>query len=465
MRTLVSVSPIAVACALAAVAASSLGALADCTEVNGGAFDRTAHTPPGSGVLDTSTGFSPGDTITFVVSGLTGSSFELINGELNTALLIEPLSSTSATVSYTVTGSNADTTLNTYMLVQAIPYEITIAATCVAGSGGGAALDDVVRSFLTARMDGILMSEPAATSLRNRSQGDISQVQFVPGSAGLAFAQSFAGIGLPPSKLMAYGAGEGSPDLFIGEPRSRFDFWIDGRYAALASDGPSNGEIGVLSLGGDYRVSENMILGMMGQVDWARSEATDLSSSAEGTGWMIGPYLSARFNQGVVLDLRAAWGQSSNHASTGDVTGDFGTSRWLVKGTLSGNWTHGAWRLSPSGELAYMSENASDFVDSDDVLVSGQNVALGRFQFGPEIAYRLNAASGTFIEPFAAVKGVWDFHTADGSGDRLRGRLMGGLNVVTTGGLHLRGMASWDGIGATGKSGYTVQGSIRLPLQ
>ncbi len=42
---------------------------------------------------------------------------------------------------------------------------------------------------------------------------------------------------------------------------------------------------------------------------------------------------------------------------------------------------------------------------------------------------------------------------------------MGGLNVVTTGGLHLRGMASWDGIGATGKSGYTVQGSIRLPLQ
>ena len=101
-----------------------------CDGVNAGVFNRTNYTPPGSGVLNTQTGFDIGDTINFTVSGLPGSSFQLINGALNTALLIQALSNTPASLSYTVTGGNSDTTLNTYMLVQAIPYEISITATC-----------------------------------------------------------------------------------------------------------------------------------------------------------------------------------------------------------------------------------------------------------------------------------------------------------------------------------------------
>ena len=37
-----------------------------------------------------------------------------------------------------------------------------------------------------------------------------------------------------------------------------------------------------------------------------------LASNVDGNGWMIGPYLSARIHDNIYLDLRAAWGRSSN---------------------------------------------------------------------------------------------------------------------------------------------------------
>ena len=100
------------ALATIAVLVASSEARANCADVNGGAFNRTAHTPAGSGVLNTSSGFAVGDTLTFTVSGLTGSSFQLINGALNTALLTQALSAGSATLSYTVTGNNSDNALH-----------------------------------------------------------------------------------------------------------------------------------------------------------------------------------------------------------------------------------------------------------------------------------------------------------------------------------------------------------------
>jgi hypothetical protein len=43
-------------------------------------------------------------------------------------------------------------------------------------------------------------------------------------------------------------------------------------------------------------------------------------------------------------------------------------------------------------------------------------------------------------------------------------RLEGGLNVMTVGGTYVRGSASWDGVGASDYSGYTLQGTLNVPL-
>ena len=177
-------------------------------------------------------------------------------------------------------------------------------------------------------------------------------------------------------------------------------------------------------------------------------------------------------HENIYFDLRAAWGRSTNDLTLDTVTGGFDTSRWLVKGTLSGNWVQDAWRFTPSAELAYVTENEDAFTNSAGTFVPGQDVSLGRLQFGPEVGYRLAHTADTFIEPFAAIKGVWDFDNpnvaiidgfAVGPGD-FWGRLEGGLNVVTTDGWLVRGLASWDGVGSSDYSGYTLQGIVNVPL-
>ena len=145
-----------------------------CDGVNAGVFNRTNYTPPGSGILNTQAGFEVGDTINFKVSGLTGSSFELINGELNTALLAQPLSNTLTSINYTVTGDNSDTTLNTYMLVQAFPYEISITATCTPAptpvppqpKPSEDISGDVAKAFVMSRINALMLNQPSSVSLR-----------------------------------------------------------------------------------------------------------------------------------------------------------------------------------------------------------------------------------------------------------------------------------------------------------
>ena len=65
------------------------------------------------------------------------------------------------------------------------------------------------------------------------------------------------------------------------------------------------------------RSPSNMIVGALVQFDWAKDDSGVLASKVDGNGWMIGPYLSARIHENIYLDLRAAWGRSSNDSTLG----------------------------------------------------------------------------------------------------------------------------------------------------
>jgi outer membrane autotransporter protein len=274
---------------------------------------------------------------------------------------------------------------------------------------------------------------------------------------------------------MALGAGGGGALPLAYETSSPWDVWVEGRYSAFNDDAGNldrGGHVGVLYVGGDYRLAQNMIVGALVQFDWAKDDSGVLASKVDGNGWMIGPYPSARIHDNIYLDLRAAWGRSSNDLTPGTTTGGFDTTRWLVKGALAGNWYYDAWRFTPSAELAYVTESADAFTNSAGTLVPGQDVSLGRLQFGPEVGYRIAHGKDMLIEPFAAIKGVWDFDNPNvavidgfvvGQGD-FWGRLEGGLTVLTAAGVAVRGSASWNGVGASDYSGYTLQGTVNVPL-
>ena len=140
-----------------------------------------------------------------------------------------------------------------------------------------------------------------------------------------------------------------------------------------------------------------------------------LGTSASGQGWMAGPYMSARLTRNLFFDARAAWGRSDNRVDPlGIYTDSFSTDRSLVSGKLTGNWSFGALQFRPSAEVIYFHETQKAYVNQINIAIPEQSISLGRFTFGPEVAYRMRAPNGGIVEPFIGVKGVWDFaKTAD----------------------------------------------------
>ena len=425
-------------------------------------------------------------------------------------------------MAYTITGANGDTTLLAFYSPTGSSETITVTATCTPASpvSGAGASQAVTKGFLLSRINGMLLNSPGAMSLLNRSNSSVPQQvagatnvasnaaafgsamglgthlgqamglgasRFDDADAGTSGSQSIqfsnslsqmrrtAAQSQMHKERMALGAGDGGSLPLAYEAASPWDIWVEGRYSAFDDDSGNldrDGHVGVLYVGGDYRIAQNMIVGALVQFDWSKDDSSVLASNVDGNGWMIGPYLSMQVHDNIYVDLRAAWGRSNNDLTLGTTTGGFDTSRWLVKGTLAGNWLHEAWRFTPSAELAYVEESADAFTNSAGTFVPGQDVSLGRLQFGPEVGYRFAHTADTFIEPFAAIKGVWDFDNPNvaiidgfvvGPGD-FWGRLEGGLNVMTTGGWLVRGLASWDGVGSDDYNGYTLQGIVNVPL-
>ena len=82
-------------------------------------------------------------------------------------------------------------------------------------------------------------------------------------------------------------------------------------------------------------------------------------------GWLAGPYLTTRLGDDLYLSPRAAAGRSANEVSpTGAYSDSFGATRWLLDGTLSGDWSNGGWSFSPKLDLSYFEERSDAYTDS-----------------------------------------------------------------------------------------------------
>lgn len=489
-----------------------------CQQVNSGAWNGPIQS---FDIGATLSGFESGDRLTFTVSGngqlaLLASS----GGGYSAVLIVNP----PGTATYTViVGSMSFRPLN-----DAVAGPLMVTATCTPNEEAAAGL---TRGFLASRINGILLNNPGSTSLINRSQTTGPSGVASAGSGATNVASNAAAFGsatafgnamglgaslgdatsrgasrfddtdeaaLGPQRLsfrnslsqlrreaaerraeqdrMALGAGDAGGALpLVYETYSPWDVWVEGRYSGFNDDTGNfdrDGHVGVLYLGSDYRITPDMIVGGLVQFDWAKDESSPLVSKVDGSGWMIGPYLSARVHENIYFDLRAAWGRSSNDIDDAGASGSFDTTRWLVRGALAGNWQYYAWRITPSAELAYIKESSDSYTNSGGTFVAAQDVALGRLQFGPEVGYRFVHSADSFIEPFGAIRGVWDFDNPNvaiidgyvvGPGD-FWGRLEGGINWVTSSGLFVRGSATWDGMGAGAYNGYSLQGTINVPL-
>jgi len=288
------------------------------------------------------------------------------------------------------------------------------------------------------------------------------------------------------SKTAEAGAGFTAGPGLVGAARFKpFDIWVEGKYTnfrdnslAGSASGMRDGQFGLVSVGADYVFSRWLLVGVMGQFDilTPTSHAQGNEASANGRGWMVGPYATLRLTDNLFWQARGAWGQSSNEVSPfGTYTDKFDSERRLASSTLVGRWGFEAWQFRPSVSVAYMEDVAQSYTDTFGIVIPEVKSRLGQAKAGPEIGYRYQFNPDLTIEPHVGMQAIYNFagDTTSSLGvvagqnvgpDGVRGRIEIGQRAITSGGIAVDMSASYDGIGAKGYEAYSARAQVHLPL-
>jgi hypothetical protein len=248
---------------------------------------------------------------------------------------------------------------------------------------------------------------------------------------------------------------------------SPFDLWFAGTYVKFDTDDGPGGDFGMGTFGADYLVSPDVLIGGFVQVDRLSQSASSDDASISGTGWLAGPYATARISQNVFFDIVAGMGTSSNKVSPfGTYEDDFDATRWLVSASLQGEWEYGAWTFSPRARMSYFEETSKQYVDSLGVTIPDVKVGLGQVAFGPGVSYRHETDGGVIIDTGLRVDAIADFvEKSDESGfDNLHARLEGAIDFTFPTGARLGVSVAQDGTGSGEYQATSGRVRVSVPL-
>lgn len=280
---------------------------------------------------------------------------------------------------------------------------------------------------------------------------------------GPYIASAAAAANVPPS----------SDALMAASSATGFDLWAEGALSRL-DNGNASSDLALLHVGADYRFSEDLLIGLLGQIDWSEEENNTMNVQVDGVGWMTGPYLAARVHEHLIFDARAAWGRSHNSVSpNGTYTDSFSTRRRLASGGLTGDIRLDNWHLTPGVQATYFRERQDTFTNSLGVAIPEQTLSLGQFTFGPEAAYVYRPTQQWVMRPQIGVVGIWNFAQADifdlatgatAGTDDLRVRSEGGLSVTYNDRYTLMVRGFYDGIAVEDFEAYGGRLAINILL-
>ncbi|WP_373085696.1 Ig-like domain-containing protein [Sneathiella sp.] len=254
--------------------------------------------------------------------------------------------------------------------------------------------------------------------------------------------------------------------------QSDFDVWIEARYTRV-DVGSRTGDLGLFYLGADYLMNPDLLIGAIVQFDVFNQRDDALGASADGVGWLAGPYFVARVTDNLVLEGRGAWGQSDNNVSPlGTYTDDFDTDRLLLKSALTGNFIIEDLQINPMVSVIYLEETQRSYTDTLGFVIPSQRINLGRVKFGPTVSRTFQMPDGVLVTPSAAIHGLWDFKkaktvTAQGltiDTAEFRARATGSLSISTPDGLSINAKGFYDGIGSSNLMAYGGEIDITIPL-
>lgn len=374
-----------------------------------------------------------GDTLTYVWMQTGGTSVTLENANTATPSFIAPGGGGDVTFELTVSDGIESSAPDSV----AISVQDNVAVTSAA-----------MQNYMTIRNAMILSHQPDLQRRIDRLQGRTSggggssvNGFALPGAQHLPVSLSLNG-----SEMRASGSlsSMGRNGLAGG----KIDIWGEA-YRSNFTVQNRDGDFSIYYIGADIKVSDDMLIGVLGQVDDIEFDGT--IGGLGGDGWMVGPYMTARVNQNLFLDARIAWGTSDNDVSPfGTYTDQFETSRTLIAATATGEMAlTNATILRPEFGIQYLSEESDSYTDSLGSTIPAQSVDQGQLSFAPRIHRDVTLSSGWVLRPYGEVEGIYSFgdNVKAVLGRETRLRVEGGLDAFSTSGWRLTASAFSDGIG------------------
>ncbi len=294
------------------------------------------------------------------------------------------------------------------------------------------------------------------------------RIERLNGSAGSGGGDLVGGALNYVSGIVASGSADVSASLSAidaltgnSEP-SAFDAWLEGSFALF--DGTAGtGRFGRVALGADYLVTPDLLVGGFVQIDGLTQDAAAGPATASGTGWLAGPYVTARLGSNLYLDLLAGAGRSSNQISPlGTYTDGFDATRWLLSAALEGEWSAGKWSFVPRARLGFVSERSDTYTDSLGVDIPAVVTGSGEVSIGPGVRYSDTLGDGTMFQFALRFDAAAEFAGAGPTNPH--GRVEAGIGLGLPGGAQLDLTAALDGIGSATQRAVSGRVSLSAPL-
>jgi outer membrane autotransporter protein len=188
--------------------------------------------------------------------------------------------------------------------------------------------------------------------------------------------------------------------------------------------------------GVSYRISDNVVIGVLGGYENFDYTSQRLVGRLKGDGWTAGGYFGWRFLPGLRLDLGLAHSLVGFDGKAGTADGTFAGVRWLGTLGLAGTYKFDQFILEPSARVYMLREHENAYVDSLGTRQDARNFFTGRASTGAKLEYSWAQFDGVKVLPFVGLFG--DYYLSSDNASATSGTplaAMHGWSARVTGGV------------------------------
>ncbi len=196
-----------------------------------------------------------------------------------------------------------------------------------------------------------------------------------------------------------------APTADVAAPAANplWNVWADGKYSWLDDDTAFSGLDGSLVnaiVGADYKVSDRLVLGVMGAYETSDLEGDGgIPPTQDTDGWGGGVYMGLTLTDKLVLSATVLGTELDTDVNGG---ASFDSARIQASSGLTGYWYSGTWRYSPSLTVAWTKE----WQDASGAL-NAQTIETGIISPGFQVGNSISIGGASTVEPWLGAQLDW----------------------------------------------------------